>query len=62
MTTESLMVHALHRGLLIGDFKILSVGMILDYIMAYDNMHNSNSVDEEEDLTRSAYQMDFNTF
>lgn len=36
MTTESLMVHALKRGLVITDFHELSIGMILDYINQYD--------------------------
>lgn len=60
MTTESLMVHALHRGLLIGDFKILSVGMILDYIVTYDRLCGDSEIEEKE--IRLAEQNEFNGF
>ena len=59
MTTESLMVHALKRGLVIADFHELSIGMVLDYINQYDQMHSN-----EKDLSSSieARQKDFDTF
>lgn len=59
MTTESLMVHALKRGLVIADFHELSIGMVLDYINQYDQMHSN-----EKDLSSSieAGQKDFDTF
>ena len=60
MTTESLMVHALKRGLLITDFHELSVGMILDYIARYDLLHGDKEAVEEN--VKSAIQNDFNSF
>ena len=56
MTTESLMIHAIKRGLLLSDFDELSVGMILDYIIQYDKVYDfDNNIKE-------AHQSDFNTF
>ena len=60
MTTESLMIHALKRGLLIADFNELSIGMILDYIYRYDSLHEDR--EEVEENTKSAIQNDFNSF
>lgn len=60
MTTEVLMVHALHRGLGLSDFKILSVGMILDYIVAYDRLCGDSKTEEKE--VRLAEQNEFNEF
>ena len=60
MTTESLMIHAIKRGLLLNDFNELSVGMILDYINEYDQIFNSKeSMDKG---VRKAEQFDFNSF
>lgn len=42
------MVHALYRGLVLEDFKILSVGMILDYIVAYDRLCEDSEREEKE--------------
>lgn len=60
MTTESLMVHAIKRGLLIADFQELSVGMILDYINQYDQLY-SNHGDNEKNI-ELAHQKDFDHF
>ncbi len=60
MTTESLMVHALKRGLLIADFHELSIGMILDYINQYDVLiWNQDDVKEN---TTIALQNHFDKF
>ena len=59
MTTESLMVHALKRGLLLTDFHELSIGMILDYINQYDQLCNNIQNSEKVII---ANQNDFNTF
>lgn len=60
MTTESLMVHSLKRGLLIADFHELSVGMILDYINQYDQLYTD--IDKSEENIRSAGQEEFDHF
>lgn len=60
MTTESLMIHALKRGLLLIDFNELSIGMILDYINQYDQLHSCK--DDGEEHIRKAEQKDFNAF
>lgn len=60
MTTESLMVHALKRGLLITDFNELSIGMILDYINQYDELYFHGSI--EINNIQLACQNHFDTF
>ena len=60
MTTESLMIHAIERGLFIKDFQELSVGMILDYINQYDLLH-MNKDNWEKDI-RKAGQNEFDYF
>lgn len=60
MTTESLMIHALQRGLLLADFNALSVGMILDYINQYDQLYYSQS--SETTNVQLASQNHFDTF
>lgn len=55
-----LMVRALERGLTLRDFEDLTVGMIIDYIITYNNL-NVNE-DEEEDEVREATQADFDAF
>jgi len=55
-----LMVRALERGLTLRDFEDLTVGMIIDYIITYNNL-NVNE-DEEEDEVREAAQADFDAF
>ena len=60
ITTEGLMIHALKRGLLIADFNVLSVGMILDYIMRYDDSMYLECNNEKEMLL--ATQKNFNEF
>lgn len=59
MTTESLMVHALKRGVVIADFNVLSIGMILDYINKYDQMHSDK---KGQSSSIEAMQNDFDTF
>ncbi len=60
MTTESLMVHELKRGLFIANFHELSIGIILDYINQYDHLHNT--AESEEENIRKASQIEFNIF
>jgi hypothetical protein len=51
-----LILRALERGLALRDFEIMTVGMILGVIVAYDN----ERIDSDEDeSTRAATQTDF---
>jgi len=52
------MLRAIERGLCLHDFEILTVGMILGYIIEYNNEHLEE--DEREDTVRIATQVDFN--
>ena len=52
------MVSALARGLALADFEVMTVGMIIDYITTYNNLH----FDGQEDEAREATQSDFNNF
>lgn len=60
MTTESLMIHAIKRGLLLNDFNELSVGMILDYINQYDFLHLDKDYTEKD--IKKASQDEFDQF
>ncbi|SHI75051.1 hypothetical protein SAMN02745975_00526 [Geosporobacter subterraneus DSM 17957] len=57
LTTELLMVRALERGLSLRDFEELTVGMIIGYIVTYNNCNV-----DEEDIEREATQADFDSF
>ena len=57
MTTERLMVCALSRGLSLSDFENLTIGMIIDFIITHDNMH-----DDDEETEKEAGQSDFDNF
>lgn len=60
MTVELLMVRALERGLTLRDFDVMTPGMIIDYIITYNN----DRLDDEdrEDEVRMAGQKDFDRF
>lgn len=60
MTTETIMVGALKRGISLNDFNDLTVGMIIGYITEWNN-HNLSD-DEKEEETRQATQADFDSF
>lgn len=60
LTTEILMVRALERGLVLSDFREMTVGMIIDYITTYNNL-NLNE-EEKEDEIRMATQADYDAF
>lgn len=60
MTTERLLVHAITRGLCVADLHEMSIGMIVEYINQYDQLH-SNKENEEEHI-RKASQIEFNSF
>lgn len=59
MTTEILILRALERGLSLSDFNEMTIGMIIDFIVTYNN---ESSKDENEDEVRNATQSDFDRF
>ena len=54
------MLRALERGLTLRDFEHLTLGMILGYVITYNNEHLDDN--EKEDTVRTATQADFNRF
>lgn len=53
------MVRALERGISLHDFENMTVGMILDYVIVYNNLNNIK--DDEEEI-KEATQSDFDNF
>jgi len=60
LTTELIMVRALERGLSLRDFEILTVGMLLDYIVEYDNLNLSD--EQMKSAVIEAQQSHFDAF
>jgi hypothetical protein len=54
------MVRALERGLSLRDFEILTVGMLLDYIVEYDNLNLSD--EQMKSAVIEAQQSHFDAF
>lgn len=54
------MYGAITRGLTLSDFKELTIGMIFDYCITYNNEHIPD--EEKQDETRMATQADFDRF
>ena len=54
------MLRALERGLTLRDFEYLTLGMILGYVVTYNNEHLDDN--EKEDTVRTATQADFDRF
>lgn len=55
-----LLVRANERGISLIDFERMTMGMILDYIITYNNL-NISEEDKEESI-REANQNDFDSF
>ena len=53
-------MRSLERGLSLSDFEHMTVGMIIDYVITWHNMHLKE--DEKEDSERLATQADFDRF
>jgi hypothetical protein len=51
---------ALERGLILADFENLTFGMIMDYVITFNNNHLKD--DEKQDNTKTAIQADFDNF
>lgn len=60
MTTETIMVGALKRGISLNDFNDMTVGMIVGYITEWNNLNLSE--DEKEEIIRDANQSDMDAF
>lgn len=60
MTTELLMLRSIEKGLSLRDWEIMTPGMIVDYIITYNN----DRLDQEEmdDEYRPATQSDYDRF
>jgi len=54
------MLRALERGLTLRDFEHLTLGMILGYVVTYNNEHLD--ANEKQDTVRQATQADFDRF
>ena len=54
------MLRAIERGLTLRDFEHLTLGMILGYVVTYNNEHLDDN--EKEDTVRTATQADFDAF
>lgn len=59
-TLELLMLRAFERGLSLREFEEMTPGMIIDYIITYNNDRLND--DETEDSIREAGQEDFDRF
>lgn len=55
-----MLLRAKERGLSLSDFEGMTVGMIMGYIIAYDNERLSD--DEKADEVKIATQADFDRF
>jgi len=61
LTTEILIIRALERGLSLSDFSEMTIGMIIDFIVSYNN-ENSKDEDNTDEEVRVANQSDFDRF
>lgn len=52
------MVTAINRGLSVCDFDEMTVGMIIDYVLYYDEQKNGN----KKEANREATQADIDAF
>ena len=59
------MLRALERGLTLHNFDYMTVGMILDFVITYNNEHvddDDNSSPGQNNKVRKATQADFDRF
>ena len=57
LDTDLVIIRALERGITLADFEILTIGMILDIIIEWNNA-NTN----DENTVREPTQADFDNF
>lgn len=63
MTTETLILMAIKRGLLLSDFEMMTVGMITDFLIeCINDQDNENNGYDSEETTREATQFDIDRF
>ena len=58
MSTELLIIKALERGITLSDFDNLTIGMIMDILITFNN---ENYSEDEEDI-REATQQDYDSW
>ena len=58
MSTELLIIRASERGITLSDFDNLTIGMIMDILITFNN---ENYTEDEEDI-RVATQQDFDSW
>jgi len=56
------MLGALERGLSLRDFEHLTPGMLLDYIITYNNERLNDADGDTRETVRQATQVDFDRF
>ena len=56
------MLGALERGLSLRDFEDLTPGMLLDYVITYNNERLSDADGDTRETVRQATQVDFDRF
>lgn len=57
------MLRAIERGLSLRDFEDMTVGMIMDLIITFNNEHlDEDEKEDEEDKVKAATQKDFDSF
>lgn len=54
------MLRAIERGLCLNDFENMTVGMIIGYIVEYNNEHLED--EDKKDEVMQATQVDYNRF
>jgi len=62
LTTETVMLRALERGLTLRDFEMLTMGAIIDYIAAYNDENAVGSRQTASARSRQASQQDYDQF
>jgi len=58
LSTELLIIKALERGITLSDFDNLTIGMIMDILITFNN---ENYSEDEEDI-REATQQDYDSW
>ncbi len=56
------MLRSIERGISLDQWDYMTVGMILDYIIAFNNSYIDEEAEEKEEEIREATQVDFDAF
>ena len=55
MSTDLLIIRALERGITLSDFDNLTIGMIMDILITFNNENMTDEVDDTRDATQEDY-------